>query len=167
MDTMSNQYYIPPPGHGQHPAVMIQQYDHSYPYSYTSQPLPNAGYTFGAIHDPAPPPTNYYPGNPNIQFHESSVFPVPLPVLPILPPTQDAEPEAPTRSSKRHHYSKEQNEYLHARFSEGTHPTRERKMEISSAIGITLTQTSTWFTNRSVLISHRMLMPYELTRNVN
>jgi hypothetical protein len=150
MQTMSNQYYNPGPPPGQHPTVTIQHYDHPYPYSTPPQPMPNAQFTFGDIHDqvPIPPPSQmgFYPNN--IQFHESSVFPVPP-----LVQAQEAEVEPPTTQSKRHHYSKEQTEYLLLRFAENTHPSKERKLEISMAIGVTFQQVSTWFTNRSVQFS--------------
>jgi len=149
MNTMSNHYYTPGPTPPGHPTVTIQHYDHphSYPYSTPPQPIPQ--YTFGDIHDPPQVPTpmtmnGYYPNN--IQFHESSVFPVPPPVQ----PTKENEPEAPTTQSKRHHYSKEQTDYLLSRFAENTHPSKERKLEISQAIGVTFQQVSTWFTNRLV-----------------
>lgn len=144
MDTMSNQYYTPGPSG--HPTVTIQHYDNSHPYPYTTPPQPIPQYTFGDIHDPiplqaGPSPMGFYPNN--IQFHESSVFPIPPPLRP-----SEVESEAPTTQSKRHHYSKEQTEYLLLRFAENTHPTKERKLEISQAIGVTFQQVSTWFTNR-------------------
>jgi len=149
---MSNQYYTPDPTPPGHPTVTIQhyEYDHPYPYPYTTPPQPIPQFTFGDIHDSPQVPTpmnmnGYYPNN--IQFHESSVFPVPPPVQ----QPKEIEPEAPTTQSKRHHYSKEQTEYLLVRFAENTHPSKERKLEISQAIGVTFQQVSTWFTNRSVL----------------
>ena len=150
---MSNQYYTPGPTPPGQPTVTIQHYDHPYPYPYSTPPQPIPQYTFGDIHDPVPPqiPTpmsmnGFYPNN-NIQFHESSVFPVPPPVQ---QPKENESGEAPTTQSKRHHYSKEQTDYLLLRFAENTHPSKERKLEISQAIGVTFQQVSTWFTNRSV-----------------
>ena len=111
---MSNQYYTPGPTPPGQPTVTIQHYDHPYPYPYSTPPQPVPQYTFGDIHDPVPPqvPTpmslnGFYPNN--IQFHESSVFPVPPPVQ---QPKENESGEAPTTQSKRHHYSKEQTDYL-------------------------------------------------------
>jgi len=154
MNTMSNQYCTPGPTPPGHPTVTIQhyEYDHPYPYPYTTPPQPIPQFTFGDIHDSPQVPTpmnmnGYYPSN--IQFHESSVFPVPPPVQ----QPKEIEPEAPTTQSKRHHYSKEQTEYLLVRFAENTHPSKERKLEISQAIGVTFQQVSTWFTNRLVFFT--------------